>query len=205
MRRHITFSGRLGGGVVAVLLTLWAAGSLVGQELDRVRFGVGFVANAPSQMAGISGYVLLPVLGGIGVYADGKWDIDSPADDRAFDASRTAADLEADPSSAGTRFLKRETSWYRSFNLALVRPFNPFLMVYAGGGYAEGERYGLYQELVGEVGRALWVRDPRQDEDRVSFMAGLILRLLPVLSTQVGLETQPRGFTAGMSLRLPSW
>jgi hypothetical protein len=190
---------------VAVLLTLWTLGSASGQELDRARFGVGFVANAPSQMAGVGGYVLLPVLGGVGVYVDGKWDIDSPAGDRAFDESRTAADLEADASSAGTRFLRRETSWYRSLNLALVRPLNPFLMAYVGGGYARAKRYGLYEELVGDVGRALWVRDPRQDEDRMNLMAGLILRLVPMFSTQVGLETQPRGFTAGVSLRLPPW
>jgi hypothetical protein len=174
-----------------------------GQVLDTPRFGIGFVANAPDQMAGVGGYFLLPFWGGIGLYMDGKVDFDDPSDDRAFQEGVTSADLEAE-GSLGVHYLSRETSW-RSVNVAVVRPLNPFLMVYAGGGYAQGERYKLYEEVTGEVGRALWVRDPDEDEDRVNMMFGLILRMLPVISTQVGFETQPRGFTAGVSLRLPPW
>lgn len=199
-RRHLPF-----GALFFATFVLNSAGTAQEPELDRVRFGVGFVANAPGQMSGVGGYVLLPVLGGIGVYADWKWDIDSPAEDRAFEEGLTVTDVLADPRYAGTRYLKRETSWYRSFNIALVRPLNPFLMVYGGGGFSQGERYALYDVPQGDIGRALWVRDPDQDEDRMNLMAGLILRLVPMVSTQVGVETQPRGFTAGISLRLPPW
>ena len=173
--------------------------------MDRVHFGIGFVANAPNQMVGAGGYVLLPLLGGIGLYVDWKGDIESPADDRAFDKGLTAAEVVADPRYAGTNYVTRETSWRRSFNVALVRPLNPFLMVYGGAGYAQGELYALYDVPQGNIGRALWVRDPEGDEDRVNMMFGFILRMLPMISTQIGIETQPRGVTAGMSLRLPPW
>lgn len=179
-----------------------------GQELDRVHFGVGYVVNAPDQMAGASGYVLFPNFGGIGIYLDVKGDIDSPSGERAFDNSLTSAEVEVDPRYAGTRFLKRETSWKRSFNVALIRPLSRFMMVYGGGGLSTGEQYALYDVptgQVGEVGRALWVRDPRGDEDRVNLMLGLILRVLPGVASQLGFETHPGGFTAGVSLRLPPW
>jgi hypothetical protein len=185
---------------------LLATGPAWGQELDRVRFGVGYVANAPDQMAGGGAYVLFPRWGGIGLYVDIKGDIDSPSKDRAFDKTLTAAEVVTDPRYAGTRFLREETSWRRSYNVALIRPLNPFLMVYAGGGYSQSEKYKLYDvPTASEVGRALLVRDPDLDQNRANFMAGLILRVVPGISTQVGLETEPRGFTAGVSLRIPPW
>lgn len=176
-----------------------------GQELDRVRFGVGYVASAPRQMAGGAAYVLFPKFGGIGVYVDVKGDIDSPAGDRAFNGDLTSAEVVEDPRYAGTRFLKREMSWRRSYNVALVRPFNPSLMAYAGMGYAEAEEFALYDVPQGDIGRAMWVRDPAGDETGVNLMAGLILRMLPGISTHVGFETKPGGFTVGLSLRIPSW
>lgn len=176
-----------------------------GQELDRIHFGIGYVANAPKQMAGGGAYVLFPDFGGIGVYVDVKGTIDSPTKERAFEEGLTYAEVLVDPRYAGTRFLRNETSWRRSYNAALVRPLNPFLMIYAGGGYSQAEDFVLLDVPQGDVGRALWVRDPDADQDGVNLMVGLFLRLLPGISTQIGFETKPKGFTAGVSLRLPSW
>lgn len=192
-------------------VTLLAAGILLtaaeaeGQVVDRVRFGAGFIVNAPNQMVGGGGYVLFPSFGGIGLYFDVKGDLDSPSKDRAFDKTLTAAEVVADPRYSGTRFLKKETSWKRSYNVALVRPLNPFIMVYGGAGYSQGEKYALYDVPQGDVGRALWVRDPALDQDQLNLLGGLILRMVPSISTHVGFETQPGGFTAGASLRIPSW
>ncbi len=205
MRPSIRLHRLLWGGLLlssVLFLTLRPAG---GQELDRVRAGIGFVANAPHQMAGAGGYILLPLWGGIGLYVDGKGDIDSPAKDRAFDEDLTAAEVMTDPRYAGTRYVKSETSWRLSFNMALVRPLNPFLMVYLGGGFSQGEAYSLYDVPQGDIGRALWVRDLEFDEDRVNIMLGLILRMSRMFSSQIGIETQPRGLTVGISLRLPPW
>lgn len=179
-----------------------------GQEVDQARFGIGFVANAPRQMVGGGGYVVLPVLGGLGLYVDGKVDIDSPAKDRAFVEGLTSEEVEQDPDYSGTRFLKREMSWYRSFNAALVRPLNRFLMVYGGAGYSQGEQYALYDiptGEVGEIGRAMWVRDPRGDKNRVNVLFGAMFRLSSLVSTHFGFETEPGGVTVGVSLRIPRW
>ena len=176
-----------------------------GQALDRMHFGVGYVANAPKQMAGGSAYVLWPHFGGIGLYVDVKGTIDSPSKDQGFEEGLDYADVLVDPRYAGTRFLRREASWRRSYNAAVIRPLNPFLMVYAGGGYSQAEGYVLLDVPSGDIGRALWVREQGRDREEVNFMAGLILRMVPGISTQVGMETKPGGFTAGISLRLPSW
>jgi len=205
MRPSNFLSRLLCGGLLLGIVFLFSTRPAGGQELDRVHFGLGFVANAPNQMVGVGGYVLLPHLGGIGLYVDGKGDIDSPAEDRAFEKDLTVAEVVTDPRYAGTRYLKKETSWRRSFNVALVRPLTPFLMVYGGTGYAQGERFALYDVPQGEVGRALWLRDPEADEDRLNMMFGFILRIHPMASSQVGIETQPRGVTVGLSLRLPPW
>jgi len=192
-------------GLFLASVSLSVSTPVGGQELDRPHFGIGYVINGPNQMLGFGGYVVLPVLGGLGLYVDGKADIDNPSKDRAFDSSITAAEVEQDPRYAGSHFLKFETSWRRSYNVALVRPVSPFLMVYGGGGFSQGERYTLYDVPQGDVGRALWVRDPRGDEDGVNMMVGVIIRMLPSISSQLGIETRPRGFTAGLSLRLPPW
>ena len=205
MRPSNLLSRPLWGGLLLASVCLCMARPAGGQELDRVRFGIGYVANAPSQMVGVGGYVLLPVYGGLGLYVDVKGDIDDPSGDRAFDGSMTAEEVENDPRYAGTRFLKRETSWRRSYNVALVRPVNPYLMVYGGAGFSQGEEYALYDVPQGDAGRALWVRDPRGDQEGVNIMIGLILRVLPSVSSQLGIETQPGGVTAGLSLRLPRW
>jgi hypothetical protein len=36
-------------------------------------------------------------------------------------------------------------------------------------------------------------------------MLGVFFRLTSLISSQFGFETQPRGITAGASLRLPRW
>jgi len=190
----------LGAGVGTSAGPLSAQGSP--GELSRAQFGIGYVANAPNLMAGAIGYVIFPVRGGIGLYVDAKLDIHNPSDDLAFQVGLTPAEVEAEL--PGVRFIKRESSW-RSFNVGLVRPLNPFLMVYGGAGYSKGSHYYLYEQVTAEVGRALWVEAPDDEESRVNFMVGVFFRLTAMVSTQFGIETQPRGMTIGASLRLPRW
>ncbi len=170
--------------------------------LDRVQYGVGYVANPPEMLAGVGAYVLFPVLGGIGVYVDGKWDVDTPEEDLAFRPGVTPAELEA--ATPGVQYLKREASW-RSLNAGIVRPFSPWIMGYAGVGLASASYYRLYEELEMEVGRAILVRSAQDDETRINLMVGVLLRLTSAVTTHLGLEGQPRGVTVGASLRLPPW
>jgi hypothetical protein len=173
------------------------------RELSRTQFGIGYVANAPDLLAGGGGYVLFPTWGGIGFYADAKFDTGDRSDDLAFRPDLTPDEVENEI--PGSRFIKREGSW-QSFNVGLVRPVSPFLLVYGGAGYATASFHRLY-EVVGDddIGQAIWVAAPDDEESRVNLMLGVFIRLTGRISTQFGFETQPRGLTAGASLRFPRW
>ena len=208
MRRRSLFPGLV---LVAASVAMAAPGAnpLAGQstsppELSGPQFGIGFVANAPDAIAGAGGYVVLPVLGGLGLYLDGKFDIDDPAAALGFDGDLTVAEVEGEMENA--RFMNDEVTW-RSFNLALVRPLNPYLMVYGGAGIASAEYYSNYELLDQDniVGRGFSVRAPDKDETRVNFIFGAIFRISRMFSSQFGFETQPKGVTVGVSVRLPPW
>lgn len=191
-------------GGVALATWVLSTPSLQGQLTEGPQFGLGYVANAPDQMVGGSAYAIWPVLGGLGIYVDAKFDIEGPRNDIAFRDDLTAAEVRASPDFTGARFLKDDFS-HRNVNVALVRPINPGVFIYAGGGLSWGENYKLYEQIIAEVGRALWVADPEFDETTTNLLGGLILRISSVLSSQIGYETNPKGFTAGVSLRLPRW
>lgn len=179
--------------------------------ISRIQFGLGYVGNAPDAILGGAGYLILPELGpisgGIGLYVDAKFDLDDPTDERGFNPDVTVEELLNDPTREITDFLRSETTWW-SVNLALIRPLNPFLMAYAGGGIAFADRYALFNvpqnDPVG-VGGVVWAEDPSREETRMNLMAGILMRLTASVSTHFGVETQPRGLTVGISLRLPKW
>jgi hypothetical protein len=199
----------LGAAMVALLLGI-STGSgqpplgaqSLPRELSRTQFGIGYVANAPNMLGGGNAYVLFPVLGGIGLYVDAKFDLDNPSDDIAFRSDVT--DDEIGSQIPGAEYIKKEFSW-KSFNVGVVRPLTPFLMVYGGAGPSRATVYHLYQTIEADIGRALWVEAPDLEETRVNLMLGMFLRLTSLISSQFGFETQPRGITAGASLRLPRW
>jgi hypothetical protein len=172
------------------------------RELSRTQFGIGYVANAPNMLGGGNAYVLFPVLGGIGLYVDAKFDLNSPSDDLAFRSDIT--DDEVGSEVPGAEYIKREFSW-KSFNVGVVRPLTPFFMIYGGAGPSRATVYHLYETIEADIGRALWVEAPDREETRVNLMLGAFLRLTSLISSQFGFETQPRGITVGASLRLPPW
>lgn len=200
MRRFSVSTAAL---LVASALLLSAPGGAVAQLPDRMQFGLGYAGNAPDALGGVAAYAIWPAFGGLGIYVDAKFDIESPENDRAFDATRTRVTVENEVQ--GAQFLRSEES-FRSFNAALVRPLSQALFIYAGGGIAKAKSYYLYNvPTQGDVGDALLVAAPDQDEDRVNLMAGIILRMSSILSSQFGFETEPQGVTVGVSLRLPRW
>jgi len=178
------------------------AGQAPASGFDRPHVALGYVANAPNMMAGIAGYAVFPYLGGIGVYLDAKLDIEDPSGDDVFEAGYTARRVVEEIS--GAEFIRRELS-YQAVNLALVRPLTHSLAVYAGGGLVRVSEYHLFEAFSSDLGFAgvFWVEAPGVEEIRGNLMAGIFLRMSSFLSTQVGFETEPRGFTVGASLRLP--
>lgn len=191
---------------LAVALLAKAPEPVVAQyPADRVQFGAGYVGNAPDVLGGGMAYAIFPALGGLGVYVDAKFDIDSPENDLAFSPGLTRAEVLSDPDYQGAQFLSTDES-YRSFNIGVVRPLRPTLFLYAGGGLTQRSVYYLYSvPQQGQSDNALLVSAPDEDENKVNLMAGLILRISSVLSSQFGFETEPSGVTIGLSLRLPRW
>ncbi len=198
---------------VALLLAAIGASPLGGhaqvpprgpEPLTRAQFGVGYVANAPEAMAGGSAYVVLPKWGGIGVYADVKFDVSNPRDERGWDPSATSSQVRTGPDA---KFLQTEESW-RSVNLALVRPLTPFLLGYVGGGVAKVQRYDLYaapENFPYGLHGVVWAHDPPSDATEANLMVGVMMRMSTRVTAQFGYETRPQGLTVGLSLRLPSW
>lgn len=178
-------------------------GQILAERPAGPQFGLGYVVSAPEEMAGGGAYVILPTMGGIGLYVDAKFDIENPKDRRGYDAGVTAEYVE---NVAGGDYVRKESSWW-GVNAAIVRPLSPYLMVYGGGGVAHRTLFRLYDVVESGVGFGgeVWADDPRGEESRVNLMAGLLLRLSSLVSTHFGLETQPRGMTVGASLRLPAW
>lgn len=181
-------------------------GSVSGQAsasgLDRPHIGIGYAANAPNLMAGGGAYWVTPYFGGIGLYLDAKFDVEDPSGDPSFEAGLTANDVVNQIE--GADFIKRESS-YRSFNAALVKPVTPYLILYAGGGLVQRFRYHLYEAPDSDLGLSgiFWVEAPEEDDTMPNFMMGMFMRISSFLTTQTGIETEPRGFTIGASLRLP--
>jgi hypothetical protein len=198
----------LPGALSSLLLAIWslpALGQASPQDPGRVQFGAGYVANAPKAMAGVSGYVLFPRLGGVGLYLDAKTDVTGPSRDRGYDASVTAGQIQAGP--YWKDLIKSEGSW-RSFNVAVLYAASPSLLLYGGGGMARQTVFRLFQvDRASGLGQGgiVWAQDPGAEETRVNFMAGTVMRLTGLVSSHFGFETQPRGLTVGASLRLPPW
>jgi hypothetical protein len=144
---------------------------------------------------------VLPVLGGLGVYVDGKLDTSPPSDHPGFESDLTAQQVDDE---IGDEFQGDESSW-RSFNVALVRPVTPSLMVYAGAGYARESAYRQYydESLTRGQGGLYWVESPAEDESTVNVLVGMFLRMTSHINAQFGVENAPRGVTVGLSLVLP--
>ncbi len=191
---------------MAVTCGIMLAGqSVAAQGPAQPHVGIGYVANAPDVMVGGAVYVVLPALGGIGLYVDAKFPGGGPAGSRDFEEGWTPSRVEDEVPDA--KFRRRKSSW-QSFSVALIRPLNPSLMVYGGLGHFKRTEYWLYEAApTVDLGRAgvFWVESPDDAESGVSVMVGALMRISSLISTQFGFESRPRGITVGMSLRLPPW
>ena len=165
------------------------------------RFGVGYVANMPNQFAGVSAHFISGFMGGLGLYVDAKFDTSSPEDEEGFEPDLTAA--EVDDQFADQRF-HSEASW-RSVNVALMRPIAPQFVVYAGAGIANGKQYHEYIDVEGNRGVEgfYWVHDEEESGSEVNLLGGAMFQLTRNIAFQVGVESQPVGFSVGASYLLP--
>lgn len=168
------------------------------QQVTQTRLGIGYVANAPELMTGGAFYVLFPAAGGLGFYVDAKFDPSSPARKSNYIADRTVAQAEQ----AGDSFQDSRDGW-RSFNLAVIRPVAPALMLYVGVGPARRTRFNEYQDTTNRLGTLgkYWIQDVSSNS--VNVMGGAFFRMGRMVWAQFGLESQPGGASVGLSILLP--
>ncbi len=178
---------------------LVGAGSAGAQQVTQPRVDIAYVANAPDLMTGGGLYVLFPAMGGLGLYVDAKFDPSSPSRKSNYLPDVTAAQAAGQ---FGDSYQDTQDGW-RSFNVALIRPVTPALMVYAGAGAARKTKYNEYQDTSftrGTFGK-YWVKDVSTNS--VNLMGGLFFRMSRFVYTQFGLESSPGGATVGLSIALP--
>jgi hypothetical protein len=164
-------------------------------------FGVGYVANAPNQFAGVSAHYISNLFGGLGVYVDAKFDPESPRDQEGYVDSVTVEDVE---SRRNDQFFSEEGSW-TSVNVALMRPLSPQFIVYLGAGYSDGKQYREYLDLERQEGREgfYWVQDEAESGGKVNVLGGAFFKVTDNVAFQLGGETAPGGITVGVSYLVP--
>jgi hypothetical protein len=159
--------------------------------------GAGVVVLAPHQTIGLSAQALSPRMGGIGIYVDARFDRSPPPSrEPEFNRAITADVAEYQ---YGDRLVTEEDSW-RSVNVALIRPLVPeMLLLYLGAGYSSLEHSRQYQDPSGERGvqGMYWVQDPGRSGRRLNLLGGGFFRVSSRVLVQFGVETRPRGMTAG--------
>jgi hypothetical protein len=190
------FAGALLAAAVAPALSAQGEG-----RVFQPRMGVGYVANVPNQFVGASGHFVSSFMGGMGLYVDAKFDLDSPEDDEKFIDSLTAADVE---NTLGDQLLRRDGVW-TSVNVAVTRAVTPQLVAYAGVGYSDSQEYVEYLDEQREMGMLGFytVRDEEASGGQVNFLGGVMFQISRTVALQLGGETAPGGFTIGLSYLVP--
>lgn len=195
---------------VAIAAALLSAGAapLAGQgfvDTDEslvagTHLGFGYVVNAPDQLIGFGLMTVGSKWAGWGVFADVKLTASRPSGEDHFTSDQTAADAEA---MGDTPFGERMDDW-TTVNVGVVRAVGHEVALYAGGGYARETVYQEY-ERQGDQGadRFYIVEDQRVSGNTVNLMGGLYFRATRTIMFQMGGETAPAGFTAGVSLVIP--
>jgi hypothetical protein len=160
--------------------------------------GVGYMGNAPHALIGAMAYVITPALGGFGVFADGRFTHRNFEADALFEPGITAAQAEG---VYGDQYVQTVESW-RAGHVGVVRPLTPDFGLYAGLGYARGSMYREYYDetVVRGNNGSYRARDEAESGGKLSLTGGALFRFGSSLAFQFGLDSAPRGFTAGASL-----
>lgn len=173
--------------MAALLLAVTAPLKAQSSSFAEGGWWLGYAANAPRQLLGAGTAFLWPQFGGWGLYGDVKVSHDAPA--------RGAVRPDAD---SGDDEFGQRGAW-RSVNVALVKVLGPEFALYAGGGLGDRTMYVRFTDTATGI---YWVEDDGQSGRFANGMAGMFFRLTPRFVFQMGAETAPSGFTAGMHIVL---
>lgn len=160
---------------------------------------IGYVANAPQQLVGAGAAWLPPFLGGWGLYADYKMDLDTREEESNFIAGITGEEALAGPDDP-----RVNDHSYESINVAIVRAFRDDLIFYLGGGVTRETVYTEFFDPSGDRGEFghYWVTYEDLGGLRPTALGGMFFRLGSRLAAQFGFEGLPKGITVGMHLAL---
>jgi len=169
--------------------------------LERPFVALGYVANAPEQLAGVGLIVTHPAIRRWGAYVNFKWSPDSPKKRSNYDPTITSIDVENE---FRDEYVSFDIVW-TSINVAVARTVMPQLTVYAGAGHARSEGFDQFFDEEQERGEQgyYWVTHPDDEKTEVNYFVGAFLRAGRYFAFQIGLESAPKGFTVGGSLVLP--
>ena len=184
--------------IVPGLAILFPAGPVEAQS-PPMSYGIGIVANAPRQFTGLGVHFLLPGLRGFGLYLDAKFDPLSDTRDGVL-LAYTRAEAEA----LGDQWFGDEERW-TTFNAALLYEVTDELRLYAGVGPSRQEGFTRYWDEVGERGELgyYWIENPDRTGTQINLLGGAFFRIARGFFVQFGLESQPQGYTLGLTLSLP--
>jgi hypothetical protein len=166
------------------------------------RIGIGYVANIPNQLVGVTGHFVSPtLLGGLGLYVDAKLDNSSPEDEEGYLPDLTAEQVE----DTRNDVVFHEAGSWQTVNVALMKPVTSQLVAYAGAGVSRSTEYNQYFDEQREMGRLgfYWVEDEEESGTFTNFMGGVFFQLGSSFAVQMGGETRPAGFTMGLTYLLP--
>lgn len=195
------------GCLAALLLTAAGAAPLAGQAARATpdwragnTVGVGYTGSLPRALLGGWAYVITPALGGIGVIGQLRTTHRSHEGDEQFIPGMTvqqAIDFN-------DRFVRTVEHW-RVANIGVIRPVTAELALYGGAGLGHGRMYDEYYDETSQRGEFGFYRvlNDAESGGRLNLTTGAVFRAGRRVAFQFGLETAPRGMTAGASLLLP--
>jgi hypothetical protein len=196
---HGFVAGRLGIAFLALGLLAVLGRPAAAQPAYPTGAGLGYVVRAPDQLLGFSAHAISGRWGGLGLYLDAKFDLESPSGAVHFLGDRTAAQAEA----AGHRLFREEFSWTTA-NAALIRPLTPVLAAYGGAGLSRRKVYSEWSDPAGVtgIGGTYVVEDPDLHSTEANFLGGFIF-VIGRVSLHFGGESAPRGATVGAFYTVP--
>lgn len=191
-----------------LLLTVVCAEAVSSQVVRRqpppdwrttTTLGFGYAGNGPRALLGANLYLITPVLGGLGVYADFKTSHQSFEDEMLM-ADYTRQEAE----DFGDLLEATHESWY-VINLGLIRPVTAEFAVFGGAGYGHETLYRDYYDQ-GDVRG--WdghyrIEDEADGGGQVNVFGGAMFRVGRRVAFHFGGELAPPGFTVGASLPIP--
>jgi hypothetical protein len=184
--------------VVAVLLAMASPLSAQMTSFHQGGWWIGYVGKAPQQLLGIGTTVMGPQLGGFGLFADVKTAHDSPA------RGAFRSDLTPDQALDFGDIQVRQQSAWTSVNAGVVKALGPQIALYAGGGLGDRRIFTQFSDNTMERHETgiYWVEEESQSGRFANVMGGAFFRMAPRFVFQLGAETAPGGFTAGMHIVL---